>query len=105
MVGMCGDGQKECMKIIVDYLATGPAKVNDVIKECLDAGYSKASYRRAKDKLQAKSFKDGFGKGGAWFIEMPKVLNVDQRGSHISVSTLDKNEHLSTDLDVIEEEF
>lgn len=70
-----GGGLKECMKWLTELLATGSIRSNEAEKEAINAGFSIATFRRAKEKLKVKSTKIGVGKLSFWEIDMPKALN------------------------------
>lgn len=100
-----GVGIKGCMRLITDLLAYGEVSANEMKKDCIGAGYSEATTRRAREKLGVESTKKGMGSKSFWVWELPKMLNLSKDAHPQNLSTLGKNEHLKEEIGIIEGEL
>jgi len=87
-----GGGVKGCIKFLGELLSKGEIKSSEALIEIKEAGYSPATFRRAKSKMGIKGQKRGIGSSGYWAIALPKEFTNSQRGSDLDMSTLVKNE-------------
>ncbi|QEG35118.1 AAA family ATPase [Bythopirellula goksoeyrii] len=69
-----GSKQQQAESIINDILGNGPRGENEVLQACEDAGISKATYWRARQKLEVQSEKVGFNDG--WMLSLPSNNGV-----------------------------
>jgi len=90
-----GGGVKGCIKFLSELLSKGEIKSSEALIEIKEAGFSAATFRRAKSKMGVKVQKRGIGSQSYWVINLPKELKDSQRGSGSDVSILGDFEHLS----------
>jgi len=83
IVGLgAGDSKREpelerAMNWLRSYLSLGPRSTNEIQEAAIDYGFSRATTRRAQDKLGITPRKTGFNDGWIWELP-PKVLNLDK---------------------------
>jgi hypothetical protein len=61
----------EAKEFLQDALTDGSRLADDVKREARQGGISGSTLKRAKRELKVKADRRGFGKGGAWWWELP----------------------------------
>jgi putative DNA primase/helicase len=99
--------EKSAREIAADFLREvlkdGAKPSKEIEAEARDAGISRASLRRAKDKLKVLPAKSAML--GGWTWQLPKVLNSPEDAHTKKVSTFDEIEHLRGENDLTELEL
>ena len=63
------------MLFLQEGLKDGPRMAAEVIAEGMALGFSERALRRALKAVDGHSERAGFGKGGAWVWELPRLAS------------------------------
>jgi putative DNA primase/helicase len=80
--------KREAKEFLLERLAAGAVKADDLFEEADQLGISKVTLRRAKKDLQIPSYKERGTTEGGWFWELP------QQGKVINHTPREKDDHL-----------
>jgi hypothetical protein len=72
---VAGAAKQEACEFLLDRLAAGPVKVDDLTEEAKHNGIAIKTLRRAKKELDIKSRKESGQLGGEWMWELPPIVN------------------------------
>jgi putative DNA primase/helicase len=72
----------EAIEFLQDRLSNGERKVEEVRREAKGAGITDKPLRSAKNALNVRSRREGFGPGAVWFWHLPDA--IDAHGDHRS---------------------
>jgi len=71
-----GEGERSALvgavEFLTELLSNGPMQVDEINKASRDNFIKTATLRRAKDSLNIKAYRSGFGGKGGWYWEMSK---------------------------------
>jgi|GEM_PF-808412 putative DNA primase/helicase len=84
----------EAVDFLLDLLANGPVKANDVQTKARQVGISKKPLRSAREKLGIKPKKSSTFADGFWEWSLPEDALRDEEALSEGVGTLDKTRHL-----------
>jgi putative DNA primase/helicase len=80
---------------LCEVLKEGARSSKEIEAEAKEAGISKASLRRARNKLKVRSVKSAMI--GGWLLQLPKALNNPEDAHTERVSAFDETERLRDD--------
>jgi putative DNA primase/helicase len=95
---------EDAREFLTNILADGPVSSRQIRYDCEGAGHTWATMRRAQKILGVEVYRDGFGREGTWYWQLPKpddatsvsskVLKNIKGAQEKNVSIFGKNEHL-----------
>ncbi len=101
-----GDDERGALADAVDFLrdllADGPVPAKALKADADGAGHNWATVRRAQKVLSVESYREGFGKAGAWFWRLPPSQRCSESvkgAQQKTVSNIADPEHLRADSD------
>jgi len=89
---------KRCKEWLGPYVAAVPRTSKEAAHEAREAGFSEATFRRAKAELGIISSKAGFGENGKWVLRCsypPPDEHLSEKPIEMGTSPKALNEHLS----------
>jgi putative DNA primase/helicase len=73
----CEGGGNDCVVFLSELLAAGRMTAKEVLIEARNSGYSEKQIRTAREKLNIKPHRQGFGKGSIVYWDLPLIDAID----------------------------